>query len=759
MRWADGESCIRLMPMNISDKLLGKALGSKFSSNCKTKFNLRYLSLILFLIFSPSAFALAPAFTGLKEGVSLNYMLMGYFSDTQAFSGGTTNADYENHFIRAKESGFTGIQFEITVSVDFEGKLLSNLTYDRLFEVSELAESLGLGTGILVSWTFNDSNSAYVNEYAISSISATFSFDEFLDSIGAFWSTFAESANKHDIDALHLGLFDGPIFFSSEYLGKWDEIISDVKSKYSGALLITFADLQAHHKIEDFSIWGQLDAISIWPKTFLTTSEIYDIDFLQSLFWLPPLENDNYINAYISASKMYNKPIMLINNAFAIDNGLDGGWDPTQNQLEERPLPVNNAIRDLAHQSFLHHFSNHLSEFVTSWTIVGGGPFSANIPDDAPGGGGSWKYFDLSLFPESTMSIFKTFFENGNHIKISNNVFASPLSETIHTRVGEYTIHTGGGFDTIYGGTGSDTIILENFGTVVSIDYEQYINTIGEHKVALFYNDNMIYEMIVTADSSELENGGYWQSVHFRVLLDSESPTDLEIVVPQNSGFIEITGLEIINALGSYAIDPNTGSKTLTAPWASETWLLNGDTMSYSLPAQQYDGNITIDGGEGIDTLVYPDNYSADYATINYSNIERISRDGYYALDLDGNGGDALKILNLVFGEEGLNNEAYRGAVLSFLDSGMSFDEVLGIAVNYQFGSDANYTNFITAVFNNLAGQPPSEADLNYFVSLLEDGTNSVIELASLAANHQLNLDKIDLSAYREGGIPYVPYQ
>ena len=89
----------------------------------------------------------------------------------------------------------------------------------------------------------------------------------------------------------------------------------------------------------------------------------------------------------------------------------------------------------------------------------------------------------------------------------------------------------------------------------------------------------------------------------------------------------------------------------------------------------------------------------------------------------------------------------------------MSFDEVLGIAVNYQFGSDANYTNFITAVFNNLAGQPPSEADLNYFVSLLEDGTNSVIELASLAANHQLNLDKIDLSAYREGGIPYVPYQ
>lgn len=716
------------------------------------------LTLILFLIAPNIASALKPEFLGLKNGLYLNNLKIGYYSDAQS-SGkwGTTDEEFENLFIKALDYGFTGILFEITVSVDFEGKLLSNLRYDRLFDMIQLAESYGLGTGILPNWTFNNSNSAYVNENEIAAVSSTFSFDEFLSSIGSFWKAFAIKANVYEVDALHLGLFETPIFFSSDYVEKWSEIISDVRSAYSGALLMTFSDLQAHHKVKDFSIWGELDAISIWPKIFLTTEETYNVDLLQSLYWLPPLENDNYINQYISASELYNKPILLINNAFAIDNGLDGGWDPSQEQLEERPPRVNNEIRDLAYSSFLHHFSNHLFDHVTSWSFGNGEAWSANIPDDAAGG--SWKYFDLSLFPETTMNIFKEFFAKDNYIKSSNNVFASVLSDTIYTRTGDYIIHTGGGFDRVHGGMGKETIYLDDFKTVISVDYKQWISTIGEHKVNLLFEDEVIHETTTIANSLGVEKGGYWQNIHFRTLVNSASPSVVKLYVPQESGFIEITKLEIINSLGSYNINPSDGSKTRTASWAGVNWLLNDDVMTYVLPVQQLEGMITIDGGGGIDTVIYPNNESIDYPKVNLSNIERISRNGYFALDIDGNAGDAMKILNLAFGEEGVANEVFRGAVLSLLDSGMSFNETLGLVVNYKFGNDIEYSDFITTIFNNVVGAPPSVVDLNNFVSLLDNGTYTVFELASLAANHELNVNRLNLATYRETGIPYIPYQ
>ncbi len=187
-------------------------------------------------------------------------------------------------------------------------------------------------------------------------------------------------------------------------------------------------------------------------------------------------------------------------------------------------------------------------------------------------------------------------------------------------------------------------------------------------------------------------------------------------------------------------------------------------------------GNDLLDGGDGIDTAHFAalrsnstltqrgDNYTVDALAARLgrdtlTNIERLAfTDGYTALDLDGNAGIVAKVIGAIYGADALSNEKSVGIYLELLDHDVSYEQLIKHALEAQGLSDqpADYDAVVSLLINNLTGQAPSAAELNYHADLLRNGTHTVESLGVLAAEHALNLSNIDLPALALTGLNYI---
>jgi len=209
-------------------------------------------------------------------------------------------------------------------------------------------------------------------------------------------------------------------------------------------------------------------------------------------------------------------------------------------------------------------------------------------------------------------------------------------------------------------------------------------------------------------------------------------------------------------------IDGEDGNDTITGEAGND--ILNGGG-----------GNDHLDGQEGIDTAIYTANQSAFTITYNIdhsytiqdnagtegtdilNSIERISfSDEKLALDIDGNAGTAAKTLGAVFGKDSLANKEYVGIGLELLDGGISYSDLMVLAINVKLGADTSYTDIVNLLYTNVAGAAPSESDLNYFVGLLQNGTYTKASLGILAADTTLNASHINLVGLSTTGLEFV---
>jgi Ca2+-binding RTX toxin-like protein len=149
-------------------------------------------------------------------------------------------------------------------------------------------------------------------------------------------------------------------------------------------------------------------------------------------------------------------------------------------------------------------------------------------------------------------------------------------------------------------------------------------------------------------------------------------------------------------------------------------------------------GNDKIDGGTGIDTLIFSTTSSgASFShnsdgsvklTIGSSahtlvNVERVQFSGKsYALDLEGNAGDAAKLIVTAFGSSLIKD--YLGIGISIIDGGTDLlklnEQVLSLGM-----LPAQNSKFIDLLFTNLAGRAPNQLESFYFKGLLDNGTYS----------------------------------
>ncbi|MGZ5006955.1 MAG: M12 family metallo-peptidase [Methylobacter sp.] len=210
---------------------------------------------------------------------------------------------------------------------------------------------------------------------------------------------------------------------------------------------------------------------------------------------------------------------------------------------------------------------------------------------------------------------------------------------------------------------------------------------------------------------------------------------------------------------GNDMLEGGAGNDTLTGGAGNDT--LRGGA-----------GNDSIDGGSGTDTSVYA-NARAQYTIalnaancqVNNSgegldtltNVERLKfSDMSVALDIDGRAGSTARILGLVFGREAVSNKTYAGIVLKFLDQGMSFQDLLQLALDARLGNGYSTSSEVNLIYQNLVGFPPSTADLNYWTGAIGSGQYSQISLAVMAANLDLNATNINLIGLAGSGLEYV---
>ncbi len=182
-------------------------------------------------------------------------------------------------------------------------------------------------------------------------------------------------------------------------------------------------------------------------------------------------------------------------------------------------------------------------------------------------------------------------------------------------------------------------------------------------------------------------------------------------------------------------------------------------------------GNDFLIGGESIDTALYldnrgnyvlqtdtytiiTDNFGAE-GTDELSSVERLSfADQFVAIDMDGNGGIAAKIVGATFDAESLADADFVGEVLAQVDAGVSYDSLM---VKYieQAGAFTN-EEVVDLLFENVVGWLPNEAQSDRFVGFLETEKHTVGSLGVLAAEHRLNDINIDLVGLSQTGLEYA---
>ena len=184
-------------------------------------------------------------------------------------------------------------------------------------------------------------------------------------------------------------------------------------------------------------------------------------------------------------------------------------------------------------------------------------------------------------------------------------------------------------------------------------------------------------------------------------------------------------------------------------------------------------GGDTIDGGAGIDQAVYTENFTdvslvksgnvwnitsgTDIDTL--SNIERLKfNDKHIALDLDGNAGKTIKLLGLLLGKDQATNKTYLGIGLKLLDDGMTYEELMQVALDVVLGANPSSSSVVDLLWTNIVGPPTPADDLGQYSALIDNGTYTAAELAVAAADHNSNTTNIDLIGLSQTGLEFDLY-
>lgn len=720
---------------------------------------MKLIKYILLIITIPNlAQGFGEEFNDLKSGVFNNYIRIGFYSDLNNLN--MSDLEFEEHLSDFKTIGFSGVMFEITISVDETGKLLDQLEYERLWDWIDITKKNSLAVAILPTYTFNNEVATYVDGNTISKIeeAGSFSIDNYINSIYQYWEDNISRYEELKVDLINIGLFTDSNFtynslFTEQKKNDWKEIFEQVRSKFSGAVTITLHKMDKFNdnKVSQLNIWELSDAISIWGKLFVSDTPIYDLEKIQQILWESPQNPTGFITEYMEAATVYQKPLMLINNAFAIDKGLDGGWDPTEEQLLDPDEHINYEILNLQLKSVIHHFNNHLSDYITSWTFGSWEPWSFG-PEKRHAG---WKLFDLANFPGQTRQIFMDLFEDGEFIA-THKINGSSLAEYISVPRDSNTsweLNTGGGADIIRLGRGDDEIYIPSTtGLKIDFRFRYWLDEEDTYFLKLYLDESLVYSskhIASSEDCSVPKLSPCWAAGDFSSFItDINSASKLKVEI--STGFISVDSLAITDGTQNLNLLIEDSERPPLPEWAKDNYITS--YAIYPIPGLKLYSKLTIDGGDGYDRVIAPIEYARRKDAIEISNVEEIIFiDGTFAF-----GPLSTKISNLtgiLFGFEFSTNIEIATEIYSFLREGYELSDIIQLGLEYKFGREYSNRDLVELIFINVLGRPATNEEVNIYENHFDTDMASRINFVKSLLDNKIVMNSLGTAEVSELGL------
>lgn len=267
-------------------------------------------------------------------------------------------------------------------------------------------------------------------------------------------------------------------------------------------------------------------------------------------------------------------------------------------------------------------------------------------------------------------------------------------------------------------------------------------------------------------------------------------------IIDDGSGFdtIDISG---VSSAGNRVVDMRPGTFSSIGAKANGEKAVNNLSIDYFTAIERFIGtnhadqvtgndagnvfvlglgnDVVTDGGAGIDLVQFVGqrasytgggigNGAVQVRTLGNSvdnktltSVERLAfSDSKLALDLGGNAGIAAKILGAVFDEPILHRDpAAVGLALSKVDSGMSYTDLVTLALDVRLQGARSHEQLVDLLYANIAGVAPTAEQAAPYVKQLYDGTPQA-SLGVMAAEMAENAAQIDLVGLSGTGLTYI---
>ena len=140
----------------------------------------------------------------------------------------------------------------------------------------------------------------------------------------------------------------------------------------------------------------------------------------------------------------------------------------------------------------------------------------------------------------------------------------------------------------------------------------------------------------------------------------------------------------------------------------------------------------------------------------NLVNVERIEfSDVSVALDVSGPAGQVAKILGSVFGKDYVSNTVFAGIGFAYLDSGMSYLDLCGLAAGAAGLSTPDL--LVTTLLRNTTGTEPTALSKSSYLQSISNGA-SYSSVVQQIADSSANAQSIKLTDLANTGLAYTPY-
>ena len=142
--------------------------------------------------------------------------------------------------------------------------------------------------------------------------------------------------------------------------------------------------------------------------------------------------------------------------------------------------------------------------------------------------------------------------------------------------------------------------------------------------------------------------------------------------------------------------------------------------------------------------------------TDNLVNVERVEfSDMSVALDVSGPAGQVAKILGSVFGPSYVNNTVFAGIGLAYLDGGMSYLDLCGLAAGAAGLSTPDL--LVSTLLRNATGSEPTTLSKATYLQSISNGA-SYASVVQQIADSSVNTQSIKLTDIVKAGLAFTPY-